>query len=147
LQDKMSCSGQCSTCPTPCSRGIEISDLSRTSASYSSDMDFSDIGYGSSDKQYGSPGISSSYSLMRQASSPGSKSPPYNSQNSSSIDDLLPYQKMRPAPQINNGFYQKPEARFYAPGQSGDFGEADYTRVQKGYGVNSQIEGQYGIKR
>lgn len=143
----MSCSGQCSTCPTPCSRGIGISNLSGTSASYSSEMDFSDLSYGSSDKQYGSPGISSSDFLMGQSLSPGSKSPPYSSQNSSSIDDLLPYQKMSSVPTHNNGFYQKPEARFYAPGQAGDFGEADYTRVQKGYGVNSQIEGQYGIKR
>lgn len=110
-------------------------------------MTYSERDYALSNQQYGSAGSSISYSLMQPSSSPGSKSLTYNPQKSNSIDDLLPYQKMRLAPQINNGFYQEPEARFYAPGQSGDFGDADYTRIQKGYGVNSKIDGQYGFKR
>ncbi|MEA3515173.1 MAG: hypothetical protein U9R34_06855 [Nanoarchaeota archaeon] len=132
----MSYSSNCNPCSSLYGKDRGISDLTIPSVSY-----------GSSNQQSahaGSSGIP--YSLIG-LSSPGIKSPPYNLQNSRSIDDLLPYQKMRPPPQINNGFYQKPEARFYAPGQSGDFGEADHTRVQKGYGVNSQIEGQYGVKK
>lgn len=42
--------------------------------------------------------------------------------------------------------YKKPEARFYTPGQSGDFSLNEYERGTKGYGVNSDLSGQYGMK-
>lgn len=113
-------------------------------STYGKEKDISGRNYALSSQQYGSGGNAA---MLYSLGSSQNEHINHSLQKSNSIDDLLPYQKMSSVPTHNNGFYQEPEARFYAPGQTGDAGEADYTRIQKGYGVNSQIEGQYGFKK
>ena len=124
-------SGKCESCQSLYGRGTEKSNP----------------GYALSNQQYGSAGSSiTPYSLGGSRSS-GSKGSYHSSPKSSSIDDLLPYQGMRPMPKITDGFYSQLGDAFYVPGQQGDFGVSDFDRAQKGYGVNSKIEQQYGFNK
>jgi len=75
--------------------------------------------------------------------------PPYDSSGKcmSSIDDLLKYEKMKkPVIPDNSGSYPAPEARFYTKGQYGDYGEHESDRLAKGYGVNSRLDLQFGLR-
>ena len=108
---------------------------------------YSDIGGSTYRIGFDSPELRDSYiSLM---SGKASNPPPYDSSGKcmSSIDDLLKYEQMKkPALPDNSGSYPIPEARLYTKGQYGDFGEHDADRLAKGYGVNSRLDLQFGMR-
>jgi len=65
----------------------------------------------------------------------------------SSIDELLKYEKMKkPVIPDNSGSYPTPEARFYTKGQYGDYGDHESDRLAKGYGINSRLDLQFGLR-
>jgi len=73
-----------------------------------------------------------------------------NISSSSSIEDTLGYKKtpmyQKPEIQNNQWFYKNPVTSSYNTGQNSDFGMDDIARIQKGYGVNSSLSGQYGMR-
>jgi len=70
---------------------------------------------------------------------------------SSSIDDHFGDSQKTPMyqkPEIHNNqwFYKSPMISAYNTGQNSDFGMDGLQRIQKGYGVNSSLGGQYGMR-